>query len=101
MKRTAAQRRKPSRRSSLIPGILLAGGAALLGLAAFALFGGEREEFVPEVAGAAALRGGRPGGELGGVGAGPPVRVAFEPTNVGARQLLFTEAPYVEVAEGC
>jgi len=101
MKRKDARRRKTSRRSSLIPGILLAGGAALLGLAAFALFGGEREEFVPEVAGAAALRVDRQEEDLGDVRLGQPVRVAFELTNVGDRQLLFTEAPYVEVAEGC
>ncbi len=101
MSKKPIQRKKSARRSFLIPGILLAGGAALLGLAAFALFGGGREEFVPEVVGAAALRADRQEVNLGDVRLGQPVRVTFELTNVGDQQLRFVEAPYVEVAEGC
>jgi hypothetical protein len=101
MTKKAAQRKRAARRGCLIPGLLLAGGAALLGLAALSVFSGGREEFVPEVVGAAAVRVDRQQEDLGDVRLGQPVRVAFELTNVGDRQLRFTAAPYVEVAEGC
>jgi|SRR3972149_4136955 hypothetical protein len=96
-------RRGRSKRQNklLIPALFVLGGASLLGLAAFALFGGGREEFVPEVVGAAALRVDKEEVNLGDVPLGQWVRVSFELANVGDQQLRFATAPYVEVVEGC
>jgi hypothetical protein len=39
--------------------------------------------------------------DLGQVKLGQNVKVAFVLTNVGDKPLRFTEAPYIEVKEGC
>jgi hypothetical protein len=101
MKGKVARRAKAKRRSPLLPGLLVVGGIALVGLAAFALLSGNRQVFVPEVTGAAALRVDHTEEDLGDVPLGHSVRVAFEVSNVGDRQLRFTAPPYVEVVEGC
>jgi hypothetical protein len=99
MKKKGVARSKE--RSLLLPVLLTLGGAALLGLAAFALRGRGGEEFVPEVVGAAALRVDREEVNLGDIPLGQLARVEFEVSNVGDERLRFAGAPYVEVAEGC
>jgi hypothetical protein len=39
--------------------------------------------------------------DLGNIPLGQTVEVTFNVANVGDQQLRFTEAPYVELVEGC
>lgn len=86
------------------PLALIVGGALLVGLVAFAVWqalpgGGPK---VPvEVSGAPSLKVDKESIDLGNVPLGQTVEVTFNVANVGDRQLRFTEAPYVEIVEGC
>ncbi len=54
-----------------------------------------------EVAGSPSLKVDKENVDLGKVKLGNTVEVAFTLTNVGDQPLKLTEAPYVEVVEGC
>ncbi len=54
-----------------------------------------------EVSGAPALKVDKEKVDFGNVALGQTVEVKFEVANVGDQPLIFKEAPYVEVVEGC
>lgn len=91
-------------KSSFMLMLLTLGGVVLLGLAAFLVWRGRAEPspaFTPQVTGAPKLKADREAVDLGDVRLGQTVEVSFEIANTGDQLLRFTEAPYVEVAEGC
>ena len=63
--------------------------------------GAATPKVTPEVTGAPKLKVDKSDVDLGTVQLGQTVEVAFELTNIGDRQLRFTDVPYVEVVEGC
>jgi hypothetical protein len=82
--------------------VLIVGGLALLGLAAYALFGnGAGGAAAIEVKGSPRLKVDRESLDLGDVQLGQTVEARFRLTNVGDQPLRFAEAPYIEVVEGC
>ena len=98
-------RRKPTPRpGQRWPGRLLIalGGLMLLGALAWGLWPrAANADFKPAVSGAAALRTDREKIDLGDVHLGQTVSASFQLTNVGDRSLHFTQAPYIQVVEGC
>ena len=99
---TQRTRRRVRRRSVPFPILAVAGGLALVGIAAFALFaprsgrGGETE-----VTGQPRLKVDREMIDLGDVRLGQTVDASFLLTNVGDQPLQLAEEPYIEVVEGC
>jgi hypothetical protein len=82
--------------------LIVAGGVALLGLTVvLALRNSAAPRTTPQAAGAPRLKVDRERVDLGSVRLGQTVAVSFELTNVGDQPLRFTEAPFVEVVEGC
>jgi uncharacterized protein (DUF58 family) len=80
---------------------MIVGGLALLGIAAFALFGHNAATAPSDVNGAPRLKVDRAKVDLGDVRLGEWVEVKFTLTNVGDQPLRFSEEPYVELAAGC
>jgi hypothetical protein len=81
---------------------LLIVAAGLLVLAVYFLTWGRAQPAAAiEVTGSPRLRVDRDRVDLGVVQLGKTVQVDFNLTNVGDQTLTFTEAPYVEVVEGC
>ena len=99
---TQRTRRRVRRRAVPFPIMAVAGGLALVGIAAFALFaprsgrGGETE-----VTGQPRLKVDREMINLGDVRLGQTVDASFLLTNVGDQPLQLAEEPYIEVVEGC
>lgn len=95
-------KQKPARQVN--PLLFVAGGLALIVVAALVIFGGAgdaRPAVTPEVIGAPSLKVDKERVDLGNVRLGQMVNVSFELANVGDRQVYFTGQPYVEVLEGC
>ncbi|MBM4424690.1 MAG: DUF1573 domain-containing protein [Chloroflexi bacterium] len=88
-----------------LPILLIAGGVLLVGIVAFAVWqaaGGNSGPKVPvEVNGVPSIKIDKEKVDLGDVPLGQTVEVAFNISNVGNRQLRFTETPYIELVEGC
>jgi hypothetical protein len=89
------------------PLMVVLAGALLLIVAAFFVFRGNSgssstppANFTPEASGGH-LKVDRDSVDLGNVPLGKTVQVAFTLTNTGDRTLKFTEAPYIDVKEGC
>ncbi len=81
---------------------LMLGGGIIVVIASFALLRGNSAPKTPiEVAGAPSLKVDKQQVDLGNETLGQTVQVSFELTNVGDQTLRFSEAPYVEVKEGC
>ena len=104
--RRAASRPRTARSTRpLWPLALIAGGLLMVGLIAFAVWqaagGNSLPKVAVEVAGAPSLKADKEKVDLGTIKLGQTVKVSFQIANVGDEQLRFTEAPYVEVAEGC
>ena len=96
---TRATRRK---RMSPIIGVGIAAGALLLLAAAILILGGKSPGRVAiEVNGQPRLRVDREIVDLGDIQLGRTVEAVFVLTNVGDQPLRLTDAPYVEVVEGC
>ena len=94
--------RKP--KPAVMPILLMLGGVVVLGLTIFLAARGNTASapnFTPEVTGSAKLKSDREEVDLGEVRLGQTVEVSFEIANTGDKPLRFTEAPYVEVVEGC
>ena len=81
--------------------LLLAGGALVL-IAALALWrpGGSNPPPI-EVTGASKIRVDQEKIDYGNVQLGTLIRTEVLVTNVGDQPLQFTEAPYIELLEGC
>lgn len=97
-----ASRHKAPR--SKAPLLIIAGGVALVAIAALLIFGGGAPAGPPaaiEVSGAPALKVDKEKVDLGTVRLGEWVTVNFELANAGDQPLRFTEQPYVTVVEGC
>jgi hypothetical protein len=91
------------RRGRWLPFVLSAAGVLVLGglLLAFWGSGLGRRQAAVEVAGSPRLMVDQQKVDIGQVPLGQQVQVKFELANVGDQTLRFTEAPYVEVKEGC
>ena len=84
------------------PVIGIVGGLILLGLTAFLFWRGQSQPTTTiEVSGRPSLKVNQESIDLGNVRLGQTVEVSFELTNVGDQPLRFSEAPYVEVVDGC
>ncbi len=84
------------------PLLLTLGGLLLVAIAAVTVWRiTAAPAFTPEATGAAKLKADRDTVDLGNVPLGQTVQVKFEVSNVGDRQLRFTDVPYVEVVAGC
>jgi len=93
---------RTAKKNSRTPLGLVLAGVGLLAVALWALLGanGRRGPTI-EVTGAPALRVDQEVLDYGDVQLGQTVQAAVRVTNVGDQTLRFTEAPYVEVREGC
>jgi hypothetical protein len=81
--------------------MLVAGGLLLILGAVFAFNQSSKAKLPVEVAGSPSLRVDKEKVDLGDVKLGKTVQVSFELTNVGDQPLRFSQAPYIEVKEGC
>ena len=89
-------------RSSATAIIALAGGILLVIFAGVSFLGRSNSSRAPiEVAGQPRLKVDRSSIDLGDVSLGTTVEASFVLTNVGDQPLSLTQAPYIEVIEGC
>jgi hypothetical protein len=98
-KRYSKKRRQQNK--PWLPIILALTGVALVGLAFWALRSKPSNSANIEVTGAPSLKADKEEVNLGDVKLGQTVEVSFQLTNVGDQTLRFSEAPYIEVVEGC
>lgn len=98
-KKYSRSRRKQN--PTWLPILAVAGGILLLALATFALRNDATPKAQVEVKGSPSLKANKEKVDLGNVKLGQTVEVSFQLTNVGDQTLRFTEAPYIEVMEGC
>jgi hypothetical protein len=98
-KRYAKKRRQQNK--PWLPIVVAVAGIALLGLAFWALRGKPSNSANIEVTGSPSLKADKEEVNLGDVKLGQTVDVSFQLTNVGDQTLRFSEAPYIEVVEGC
>jgi len=80
--------------AAIVIGLLLLAGAAWTLL-------GQSPKAAVEVTGQPSLKVDQATIDLGDQKLGATVQAAFTLTNVGDQPLRFTEAPYIEVVEGC
>ena len=100
MTRAATRRRARARSNASLAAV--AGLGVILILIAAALLGRDiGKRAAVEVTGQPRLKVDRQAIDLGEVPLGQVVEVAFVLTNVGDQPLQITQAPYVEVVEGC
>jgi hypothetical protein len=100
-KRRASKSRQMQRGPKKLPLVLVLAGAAILIISVFLAFSPKQGSFTPEVTGSPRLKTDKEKVDLGDVQLGRPVQVTFEIKNAGDQSLIFTEAPYIEVKEGC
>lgn len=102
MSKNEQQAATPQRSVSRGPLLLTLGGLLLVAVAAVAVWrNAAAPAFTPEITGAAKIKTDRDMVDLGNVPLGQTVQVKFEVSNVGDRQLRFTDVPYIEVVAGC
>lgn len=94
-------KRKQSQKSPLLPILFGVGGLVLVALAAFSLRGGQQAKVPVVEKGASSIQMDKEKVDLGAVKLGQMVEVSFQVSNRGDQPLRITEAPYVEVVEGC
>ncbi len=81
---------------------LMLGGVGIVAIALFAILLGKPTPKAPiEVNGAPSLKVDKEKIDLGNETLGQNVSATFTLTNVGDQPLRFSEAPYIEVKEGC
>ncbi len=82
--------------------LIIVAGVALIAVALLGSRGGPAAVTVaPPVTGGPALQVDKQTVDFGDVQLGQTVEAKFEVSNVGDQPLRFTQAPYVEVVEGC
>jgi HYDIN/CFA65/VesB-like, Ig-like domain len=81
--------------------LLVAGGLLLIIVAVSAFNQPSQPKAAVEISGSASLKVDQEKVDLGDVKLGKTVAVTFQLTNVGDKTLKFSEAPYIEVLEGC
>jgi hypothetical protein len=87
--------------------LAMGAGVMVLAVAGFMLYrnsmpaSGPSASFTPQVTGAPRLSADKQKIDLGDVKLGQTVQAAFEIANTGDRPLQFTQAPFIEVVEGC
>ena len=101
-----SKREEPRQRRAANPWpyVLIASGVFLIGIVVYAVWQAVNPGTpkVPvEVKGAPSLKVDQEQVDLGNIPLGQTVEVTFNVANVGDQQLRFTEAPYVELVEGC
>jgi hypothetical protein len=96
-----AKRKQNPRARSKIPLFLMLGGAAILIAALFFVFRKPAPPYTPEVSGGPSLKADKEKVDLGDIRLGRTVQVSFTIKNVGDQPLQFSDAPYIEVKEGC
>jgi hypothetical protein len=109
MKKTYRSAQKSSALDPARLGAVLAivAGVGVLAVAAFLLLRGSLAAsppsagFTPQVQGGPRLSADKPKIDLGNVKLGQTVQASFEIANTGDQPLRFSEAPYIEVVEGC
>ncbi len=95
-------KRKNRQKSSLPMILMIAGGLTLLVGALYLLVGnGNQPKAVVTVKGAPSLKVDQDQIDLGNKKLGETVQTGFILSNVGDQSLKLTEAPYIEVVEGC
>jgi len=95
-------KRSRSRNRNQWPVWLALGGVILVAIAVFAVLGGNSApKAAIEVGGSPRLKVNKEEVNLGDVKLGKTVEVSFLLTNVGDKTLQFTQAPTIEVKEGC
>ena len=104
--KTIISKRQQERRKKrlLHQGVLLTLGGALLLGAVFLVLSSQPGKPAPvaiEVHGSPSLKVDRESVDLGDQHLGQTVEVSFLVSNVGDQPLQFSEAPYIEVLEGC
>ncbi len=96
----ASQRKRKQRLQSL--SIMGIGGLLLILLAVWVIKNNQpAPKSTVEVAGSPSLKVDKENVDLGYIKLGKTVDVSFTLTNIGDQPLKLTEAPYVEVKEGC
>ena len=80
---------------------LVLGGAVILIFAVFFTFQKKPAAYTPEITGRPNLALDKEKVDLGDVKLGTPVKVSFAIQNTGDQPLKFSQAPYIEVKEGC
>ncbi len=104
MSTKASKKIAPSKKQHVpiwLPLIIVA-GVALVVVALISTSGSQPASTVtPQVNGAPALQVDKEKVDFGDVKLGQTVEAKFEVANVGDQPLLFQEAPYIEVVEGC
>lgn len=84
------------------PLIMVGAGVLLLAVALWGLFQPSSGPKVPlEVQGAPKLKIDKQKVDLGDVKLGQTVSASFQLSNAGDQPLRFSQAPYIEVVEGC
>ncbi|HEX7974789.1 MAG TPA: DUF1573 domain-containing protein [Anaerolineales bacterium] len=96
------QKSRRKRGNPPVPILLGVGGLLLIAAIFLSLKGGGSGSKVAiDVKGAPSLKADKENIDLGNVKLGKTVEVSFQISNTGDQPLRLTEAPYVEVVEGC
>ena len=99
--KNSRQRSRNQGNASRFPLFLVLGGAAILIITAILAFQPKPEPYTPEVTGKPSLQVDQEQIDFGDVKLGKTVTASFKLKNVGDQPLRFSEAPYIEVREGC
>jgi hypothetical protein len=94
-------KKRQQQKKPWLPITVALAGVVLVGLAIWGLRGKPASTADIEVTGAPSLKADKEQVDLGDVKLGKTVEVSFQLTNVGDQPLRFSEAPYIEVVEGC
>jgi multisubunit Na+/H+ antiporter MnhB subunit len=96
-------REKAKKQQNRLQLLLMVGGGLILLVTGvwFALFRSDKSEASTEVVNSPRLQIDKEVVDLGEVTLGNTVEVTFKLTNIGDQPLRFSEAPYIEVIEGC
>lgn len=92
---------KPKQANKSKPLFVILGVFVVVMVVMFLAFQNKPAAYLPEVTGAPSLQTDNPELDLGNQKLGQQVEVVFQIKNVGDQTLVFDQAPYIEVKEGC